>query len=196
MSDRAISNAESLKKQLLERKKALQAELLGIDDQLGRIDRFLKDWRLFSDANQLGLDHIPVNTEFDRENKEGSTHTGVRRSRPKNSPKEEVAEAAREFIRERGVPIMRDDLFDLLTAHGFNIQGKDPRMVLSTMLWRMKDKVVRLKSGGYWLAEVPNEAAGYDPNETSDFEKLLNQPVAEILDPDSEEYKDASENAG
>jgi hypothetical protein len=81
----------------------------------------------------------------------------------RNSKKEEVADAAYEIIRERGEPVSRSDLYKELIARGLRIEGSDPEMVLSTMLWRMKDRVVRLKSGGYWLADEKNEAAGYDP---------------------------------
>lgn len=162
MNDRAVENAETMKKQLLERRKAIQAELIGIDDQIGRIDRFLKDWRLFADIDEPALDHTFVIVDSSDENETSSTHT-TKRTRPKNSSKEEVAKSARDIIRERGEPIMRDELFDLLTSRGLTIQGKDPRMVLSTMLWRMRDQVVRVKNGGYWLADIPNEEAGYNP---------------------------------
>jgi hypothetical protein len=76
-----------------------------------------------------------------------------------------VAEAAREIISEAGEPVMRDVLYFLLAERGIHIHGKDPRMVLSTMLWRTNDQVVRLKGGGYWLADMPYEPAGYDPEE-------------------------------
>lgn len=77
------------------------------------------------------------------------------------------------------------------TNRGLVINGKDPQMVLSTMLWRKRDQVARVNGGGYWLAEVPNEAAGYDPK--------ANQkgPVVAFADLDGEqmemstdEYKD------
>ena len=52
---------------------------------------------------------------------------------------------------------MREELFPALIEKGFVIEGNDPHMVLSTMLWRMKDKakIVRLRGGGYWLADRP-----------------------------------------
>lgn len=72
-----------------------------------------------------------------------------------NSTKEEVAAAARTLIEARGKPIPRAVLYHALIDQGLKIQGKDPEMVLGTMLWRMKDHIVRLKTGGYWLAERP-----------------------------------------
>ncbi len=37
-------------------------------------------------------------------------------------------------------------------------------MVLSTMLWRMKDRIVRLPQFGYWIADKEYVPAGYDPS--------------------------------
>ena len=68
--------------------------------------------------------------------------------------KEEVAEAARSIIQERGEPVSRA-VFNALAERGVIISSEtDPEMVLSAMLWRMKDRVVRLKGGGYWLADA------------------------------------------
>lgn len=84
---------------------------------------------------------------------------------PKNSKKEDVAYAARKVIEDAGKPIMREDLFPALIEKGLIIEGSDPLMVLSTMLWRMKEVIalVRLRGGGYWLADKPWPPAGYDP---------------------------------
>lgn len=183
MSDRAVENAETMKKQLLERRKAIQAELIGIDDQIGRIDRFLKDWQLFADFEEPTTDHTSVIMGSDNGNETSLTHT-KKPARPRNSSKEEVAKVARDIIRERGEPIMRDELFDLLTSRGLTIQGKDPRMVLSTMLWRMRERVARVKGGGYWPADIPNAAAGYDPATAHEMDGVLNTPEGEIADAD------------
>ena len=48
-----------------------------------------------------------------------------------------------------------------------HVSGADPKMVVSTMLWRMKSKIVRLRVPGkgfrYWLTERPYEPTGYIP---------------------------------
>ena len=81
--------------------------------------------------------------------------------KPKNSDKTEVALAAAELIKEAGRPLGRSMLFDKLIAKGFTIEGKDPQMVLSTMLWRMPNIVTRLDGFGYWPTGIPFEPARY-----------------------------------
>jgi hypothetical protein len=53
----------------------------------------------------------------------------------------------------------------MLTERGLIIEGADPEMVLSTMLWRSKDRIVRLPKFGYWVAERPYVSAGYVPGQ-------------------------------
>ena len=83
-----------------------------------------------------------------------------------NSSKEAVAEAAYKLVKMRGDRIMRDELYDLLIEQGIVINGKNPKMILSTMLWRVKpSKLVRLKGGGYWLKDKRYDAENYIPEE-------------------------------
>lgn len=88
----------------------------------------------------------------------------VKRNRPKNPDREVVANAALEIIQEYGQPLSRHELFEKLTERGIVIEGKDPEMVLSTMLWRSKDKIVRLPPFGYWPKEKAFEEAKYWPD--------------------------------
>lgn len=157
MADAALNNAEAQRKQLVERKRLLMAELMSIDDQLGQIDRFVKAWHLFAEGSgntESGV--APANLGFI------GNETPQTRTR-RNSTKEEVATGARDIIREFGAPVSRSTLFAELRKRGFIINGKNPEMVLSTMLWRMRDRVVRLKDGGYWLADEENPEIGYRP---------------------------------
>lgn len=97
-----------------------------------------------------------------------------KRVKPKNPDREWVTEKALEIIRERGEPMPRKELFDALTARGVEIHGKDPEMVLSTMLWRTKDRIQRLPAFGYWPAgEVyePHEQIKADIKDS--FDELL-----------------------
>jgi hypothetical protein len=81
---------------------------------------------------------------------------GGKRIRPKNPAKEVVADACVNYIREANRPLMRSELLERLTMDGIIIRGKDPAMVLSTMLWRSKKAVTRLRTGGYWpTASMP-----------------------------------------
>lgn len=157
MTDAALTNAETERNQILERKKKLLAELVEIDDRIGQITRFIDWWHDFAGIERPK----PVDNSNDsEENKTVSAHTD-RTPRAKNSSKENVAAVALEIIQERGEPVSRSDLYAELTKRGMVIQGKDPEMVLSTMLWRMRHRVARLKSGGYWDAHKDWDPAGY-----------------------------------
>lgn len=157
MSGDVLINAKTKRKQLLARKAELRREREAVDAQLQDVEKFLALYSTFSKGEQ---EHLP---NFGTES--GPESPRLIRART-NSDKEDVADAARVVIARHGQPVMRADLFRELIELGLKIDGKDPEMVLSTMLWRQKDKVVRLKKGGgYWLPERPWEPAGYEPTE-------------------------------
>ncbi|MES0059525.1 hypothetical protein NKJ86_04915 [Mesorhizobium sp. M0025] len=167
MTDIALSNAETERKQLLERKKALLTELNTIDDRLGQIVRFVSSWYNFAGV----APPEPVDNAADSaENKRAPIHTPSAK-RPKNSSKESVANLSLEIIRERQAPVSRSDLYKELTARGLVIEGKDNEMVLSTMLWRMDARIVRLKTGGYWERDKDWPEADYYPSLADELER-------------------------
>ena len=87
--------------------------------------------------------------------------------RTSNLPKEAIGEFARDLIRGKNAPVTRNGLFLALGLAGITLQGTDPKMVLSTMMWRMSkpgDPFVRLGKLGYWLADQDYEPAGYKAN--------------------------------
>lgn len=167
MTDRALENAQS-------RREALAAQINDtcqmIEEwrrELRRVEDFIRDWHAFANGVDLSTPDDddrtllppppPPKSEEDYE---------PQRKRPnRNSKKEDVAAMARLYIELMDAPASREELYNQLTREGLIIEGSDPLMVLSTMLWRMRDKagLVRLKTGGYWLAERPYPAAGYDP---------------------------------
>jgi hypothetical protein len=80
-----------------------------------------------------------------------------------NPKKEDIAHLVREMISERQKPMSRNAIFAALEGSNIHLKGKDPKMILSTMLWRMPKQFVRLQGHGYWLADKPYEPAGYVP---------------------------------
>ena len=88
--------------------------------------------------------------------------------RPQNPNRRDVALKAVEFIRGEGRPLSRAEIWDRLVAHDIAIHGKNPEMVLSTMLWRTKDVIRRLRGGGYWPVGDP-----VPPGQASDLEDLI-----------------------
>ena len=143
--DNALKKAEDLKFEMSQRFATLTAELAFVESELERANRFISEYNAF----------ISGDTAPDTKEKESPRRTLTLRKRYRNPPKEQVAECAVQIIRERGEPISRDDLYDSLAEKDFHIKGKDPRMVLSTMLWRQPELIVRLKRGGYWPASDP-----------------------------------------
>jgi hypothetical protein len=171
MSDVALENAKALKIKALSEIARLEAELRGWHDRISMADQFIDQWNAFASGEPV----IPVESVSAEQNKQEPSP--VKRKAIRNSKKEDVADAALQVIREKDEPVSRGDLFKALTDLGLTIEGTDPEMVLSTMLWRMRDRIVRLKSGGYWLADVPYPEGGYNPVSASEAEAVLNQPV-------------------
>lgn len=182
MSDSALENAEAQKNQLLERKRRLQSDLAVVDAQLNRIERFIVDWHEFAGTNPPAADQ--PNDSLPAIRKRTRVQLGPSERTAGNSKKEEVADAARAVIADRGEPVSRSDLLTAIRERGLTIEGTDPEMVLSTMLWRMKDRVIRLKQGGYWLKEQSYEPAGYFPNDIFDDGSTVDQTPHEEIDID------------
>jgi hypothetical protein len=154
MSDKALENAmarraavagqiDNVVKEvngLIEHHNKLQAEL-------GQIDHFIRMWH--------DMAGIRPPAELEQKRVEPPAEGG-KRIRPKNPPREFVAETCVNYIREAERPLSRAELLDRLQKDGIIIRGKDPAMVLSTMLWRSKDIIRRLPEGGYWLVDQPS----------------------------------------
>ena len=107
--------------------------------------------------------------------------------RPKNPPRELVVANVLDIIHDLNRPASRKELFDALASRGILIEGKDPEMVLSTMLWRSQDRVVRLPSHGYWPTRLQYEEADYYPLSDGDvFDAAAKEPEDGIEADDAE----------
>lgn len=154
MTDPAIKNAEARRAHTMEQIKQVANEINGLVEQherlrnnLAEIENFIQMW-----YDMAGI--LPRQAPEQRVVSSVS-RTG-KRIRPKNPLREDVATACVNYIREAARPLMRAELLDLLNEEGIIIRGKDPAMVLSTMLWRSKDVIRRVPEGGYWLAHEPS----------------------------------------
>jgi hypothetical protein len=152
MSDGAYQNAIRRRDEIIAEVRDTEAKLTELRNEHRRVDLFIQQWHEF--AGTPILDRAPAVVHHPR-----SIATSGRSVR--NSKKEDVAEAAQRILRDEGHPLSRTELYTRLVAQGLTIEGTDPEMVLSTMLWRMKDKVIRLSGGGYWLPDVPYERASF-----------------------------------
>jgi hypothetical protein len=176
MSDDAITNANAQKDELAKQINRLTAELEDSRRALKRVEQFISDWHIFAGVQPED------NTTSATEEKTVGKVTPLARARELNNPKkDDVVARVRIFIGEKGEPVSRNEAFADLEANSFEIRGTDPKMVLSTMLWRSKDQVVRLKlpngRNAYWLTEQPYPPAGYVPGVMSD--SAADQPEAE-----------------
>jgi len=131
------------------------AEVQDIQREVGSIDKFIQDYRKYAgltpeeDADLFGAkpeENIPA------------------RRGESNPRKEDLVPFIRELIQQRNKPLSRNTIFAALEGANIHLKGKDPKMILSTMLWRMPGQFVRLQGHGYWLAEKPYEPAGYTPS--------------------------------
>ncbi len=144
MTDKALDNAKALKLRGNQEIERLEREMRIWRDRIAMADQFIDQWNAFASGEAVN----PMESASSQENKPEPSR--ARKKAIRNSKKEDVAAAALEIIRERGEPVSRSDLYAALIERGFIIEGTDPEMVLSTMLWRMMKLIVRLKSGGYW----------------------------------------------
>jgi len=161
-TDVALENAKA-------RREALQARLSKIDADIqeleGARERAQRDLRVAEAFITIWYEMAGIQPPEQLERKESSAPAD-QPPRPKNPDRLFVAQQCVTYIREAGRPLGRRELFERLVADGIHIRGKDAEMVLSTMLWRSREVIVRLKEGGYWPA--------HDPLPTPDLEKLIN----------------------
>lgn len=121
-----------------------QARLSRLSNEAAAVDDWIRTWHQLA-----GTPYIPAGME-----RSEITLPVGKPKRPKNPDREIVVEKALQIIRERGEPMSRRDLFEALKEQGIELRGKDPEMVLSTMLWRSQDRIERLIPFGYWPTGV------------------------------------------
>jgi len=172
MTDEALAKAKEKREELvavISRKKAqiMDAEALisRFEGEIAELDNWIAMWHRITGTPQMSTaERIEI---------EAST---VKPKRPKNPDRTVVVDKALEIIRSAGKPLSRRMLFDELASEGIEIHGKDPEMVLSTMLWREPEKIVRLPRHGYWPKELPFEDAGYEPEFEDVFGVTAKEP--------------------
>src|SRR6218665_1130658 len=90
MADTALNNAEAKRKQLLSQRLALHSQIATLDEQIGKVDAFIRDWHLFAEIeSELSTGHSSDSELLSVE----SPLDTPKRTRG-NSRKEDVAEAA------------------------------------------------------------------------------------------------------
>jgi len=162
MADEALKNAFAELQHLLDEQGRIDASLkkLGeqkasVDARVDRVSAFIRAWHEFA-----GLPAPELSPLLD-----GSAIVPpqIATKVTGNPKKEVVTDAALKFIIERGEPIPRHELYELLKESGLEVKGADPLVTLSTMLWRMRNKIVHFQGKGYWPQNTPYAPIGYNP---------------------------------
>jgi hypothetical protein len=175
MTDTARVNAVSRRDAIAAEINTLQQRLDDLRREAKTVDAWLTAWDAFA-----GIARGEVPSRAPLQIKEPQ-----RKGRSTNPPKEEIAEFARKLAEDRGAPVSRKAIATALEQEGTVLEGSDPDMVLSTMLWRMKDRIVRLKGFGYWPREMDYEPASYKANTVPEdesgrrrYEQIYNHPTS------------------
>jgi hypothetical protein len=151
MTDAAIQNARSQRDEYLERIKKLEQSIARTKGQLVEINKFINLWEKFNSKSVHQSDPVDDTPETPK------VRHRVRTLSPpanlKNPKKEEINQHVESLLDSDLVAVSRAELYKRLVDSGVEIQGTNPEMILSTMLWRMQGKsdVVRSKGGGYIL---------------------------------------------
>jgi hypothetical protein len=171
MSDHAIKNAVSEKREIQLRIEKYERAIKRAKLQLIEIDKFISQWEKFSGQSAANISAV-VSLK-DKEHSARNLANPHELAKIINPAKEDVAKAALDIIQAAGQSVTRSDLFSKLKLQGIEIKGHNPEMILSTMLWRMRDLsgIVRLKSGGYCLLQDAN-SDDVDNLDDSDLEDV------------------------
>jgi hypothetical protein len=189
MTDRALLNAEKRRDRLaaeINKKNQefenMRKELENLRKEIEAVDLFVAEWHRFADSGETedtahqggepgealfgtlaglgGPSRDVVNPLWSPGPGPGPVPTP-----PKNPSRQAVGEMAKTIIVNSRRPVPRSELFQALANAGLIIHGKNPEMVLSTMMWRMQEEFVRIPGHGYWLRNSPHFEVGYFPGQ-------------------------------
>jgi hypothetical protein len=188
VTDHALQNARDRHNSIALEIAELGRRMAELRTEQNRIGEFIELWHEFAGVSSDALapmrkkEEIAPQGELPQPETAAGTERKPKRRRVTGNPrKEEVAAAAREIIADRGSPVSRSDLFKALFDRRLEIRSEsDPEMVLSTMLWRMRNQVVRLPGGGYWLADKPSPDGTYAPGKNTDVSTVAEMPDHEF----------------
>ena len=181
MTDAVLEKANKKRDALAAEINSLAQKIEDLKRELTSTDEWIAKWHEFAAAigGVVELAKGPISDNLARMVEESEAR---KRRTTGNPKKEEVVKAAVEIIWDRCEPISRSELFAELQKRNLIIRGADPEMVLSTMLWRSRDQIVRLRGGGYWLRDQPWKDADYDPAKYNDAEDALFLSEAEVAE--------------
>jgi hypothetical protein len=137
-----IPNADPAITAATERRQEILRTIPKLVAELKTLDAFINTW-----CDMVG---VPRPTKAKRR----------KYARSPNMPREDVARECLSILNQCGRPLDRKDLLGALSDRGIEIYGKDPAMVLSTMLWRSRDTIVRTRDGYMPASRIEARSAG------------------------------------
>lgn len=166
MADLALKNAQALRADLEQQIMTLSGHIADLNGQLVELHRNLA---LVDDFIDLHDQYAKLGMSAPQAADEGVPLPPVpppsTSKKLKNPPHQRVAEEAVEIIEKAGQPVSSEAMHSMLAQRGLLVVGKDPLATMSTMLWRHKEDIVRLKGHGYWLAKAAYAPARYFPQD-------------------------------
>jgi hypothetical protein len=154
--ERLLARRAELRQQIqdiIEKREELARVLLRLRGEAGYLDGLLDAWY----RHGITYNRFRISGAIER------SESPVGASPTPNPDRKVVAEKALEAIKEAGHPLSRRRIYDKLTQGGVHISGKNPLMVLTTMLWRSRDKLVSIPGFGYWPADTAYPPGDYYP---------------------------------
>jgi hypothetical protein len=132
-----ISAAMALKEKLVQRRAKIIRSVSELDDEIGRVHSFIKDWHYYAnmDVNSLSSAKRALPSQ---------TLSG------RNPRKEVVAAQALKILTEHGAPMKTRELVNALRASGISLNGKSPRATLGAILSRMPSMIKRTSDRHHW----------------------------------------------
>lgn len=167
MTDRVLWNATAKRDRLQFKVQKLESVLAARRDALQKMTDWINLYHEFAGSGSSASTRTESEPSSNASEPDTRDPGGSERKRASGNPRKEVvAAAAYNIIAEVGQPVSRTDLYYALANRGIHINGAEPEQVLSTMLWRTQQRhgpIVRLKGGGYWLADKQHPESGYVP---------------------------------
>jgi hypothetical protein len=152
MTDKALQNALARKDEIAKEINGLNDKLADLKREAERVDRFIAEWKSFAgETEEDSQDDLPGFAPHER----GAVGNVIR-------------QFARAAIAAANRPLPRKDLYAALEQHKIKINGKNPLMGLSTIMWRLQDEFVRIPGFGYWFRDRPFPGAKYKPGDIPD----------------------------
>ena len=163
MTDVALANAQKRRDEIAAKINQLSQEVESLRREISGVDQFIATWHLYASNKVPVVGHTGSPQHSQRGALPIPPPPVSAIPSPKNPSRDDVGRKAWELIGTHGRPIPRTELFMLLGKEGIHIYGKDPEMVLSTMMWRMQEHFIRIPKFGYWKKNEPYPPANYVP---------------------------------